>query len=503
MLRSMAVETATATRAVPIAAPRVSAGWMLAGITALAAVVRFATLNSQSLWYDETQTVSLVKRGLGDMLRTVPDQEITPHLYDVVAWGWTHVFGTGPVGIRSLSALLGTLTVLVVYAAARELSTERVALVAAALAAVNPMLVWYSQEARSYPLLIFLIALGLWAFARILRRPTEGNFVGWALASALALITHYFAFFAIAAEAAYLLVRGPARRMTIVALTGIGVVGLAILPVEQKQYGRHDAEVLTVGQSLGDRLVDVLKQFLLGPGGHTAFQGAELIAGGLVAVGLVLLVARARGREASGAWVAGLVTAGIAGLAIALSLGGPDYLIPRNLVVALIPAIVLVACGFGSRRAGWLGLGALGALCALSLVVLVRVAAEPRLQREDWRGAARALTPAPVSRAVVVNPAASSTISYYMPKAKTTPWGSPPVRVQEIAFLVVGEPPAVTPTTSPYFGFRLVERRQEPTYTLIRLRSDVPRVVPTVALGAANLRADAGGTLIVLQRPGG
>jgi mannosyltransferase len=495
----MAVDTATARRAIPIAAARVPHRWLLAGITALAAVVRFATVNSQSLWYDETQTVALVKLPLGDMLRTIPGQEITPHLYDVVAWGWTHLFGTGPAGIRSLSALLGTATVLVVYAAARELSTERVALVAAAVAAVNPMLVWYSQEARSYPLLILLVALAFWSFARILRRPTAGNFAGWALASGLALITHYFAFFAIVAEAAYLLVRGPARRMTMAALTGIGVVGLAILPVEQEQYGRHDAEVLTVGQPLDDRLVDVVKEFLLGPTGHFAFRGAVWLAGALVAAGLILLVVRARGQERAGAWVSGWVAAGVGGLAIAFSLLGPDYLVPRNLVVGLIPAIVVVAAGFGSRRAGWLGLGAAGALCALSLVVLVKITAEPRLQRDDWRGAAGVLTPAPVPRAVVVNPGATSTVGYYMPGAKVTPWGAPPVRVQEIAFLVVGPPAPATPA-SPVSGFRLVQRRDEPTYTLIRFRADAPRRVSTAVLGAANLRGDPPGTLILLQR---
>jgi mannosyltransferase len=488
---------ATARRTLPIAAPGVSARWLLAGIAALGAALRFSTLDSQSLWYDETLTVSLVRRPLDDMLATIPGQEVTPHLYYVVAWGWTHVLGTGPAGIRSLSALLGTATVLVVYAIARELTTERVALVAATLAAVNPMMVWYSQEARSYPLLILLIALGFWSFARAVRRPTAGNLAGWALASGLALITHYFAIFAIAAEGAYLLVRGPARRMTIVALAGIGVVGLAILPVEQEQYSRHDADALTLGLSLDDRLVDVVRQFLLGPTGHFAFRGAGWLAAALVAAGLVLLVARARGREASGAWVAGWVAAGIGGLAIALSLAGPDYLIPRNLVVGLIPALVVVAIGFGSRRAGWLGLGAAGALCVLSVVVLVKAAAEPRLQRDDWRGAAGALTPSPVPRAVVVNPGYTSAVVYYLPHARHVAWGQPPVTVQEIAFLVVGSPAPPTPAP-PAAGFVLAQRRDEPSYSLIRFRADAPRRVSTATLRAASPR-DA---LLLLQRPG-
>ena len=50
------------------------------------------------------------------MLRPIPTTESTPPLYYVLARGWAVVFGTGEVGLRSLSALLGTLTIPVVYA---------------------------------------------------------------------------------------------------------------------------------------------------------------------------------------------------------------------------------------------------------------------------------------------------------------------------------------------------------------------------------------------------
>src|SRR5690349_18679548 len=76
--------------------------------------------------------------------------------------------------------------------AARELFSKRAALIAAALVAASPDLFWYSQEARSYPVFIFLTATALYFFARALRRPSRGAFIGWAIASGLALATHYF-----------------------------------------------------------------------------------------------------------------------------------------------------------------------------------------------------------------------------------------------------------------------------------------------------------------------
>src|SRR3954452_187353 len=98
----------------------------------------------------------------------------------------------------------------------------RAGLVAALLVAVNPLLVWYSQEARAYSLFVLATALSFWLFARAHARPTMQRLVAWGLVSALALCTHYFAVFVVAAEALLLLAmrRAPLRRR----LAGVGIV---------------------------------------------------------------------------------------------------------------------------------------------------------------------------------------------------------------------------------------------------------------------------------------
>ena len=123
-------------------------------LTVLGATVRFATLDAQSFWLDELATASLLDRGFGQMLDGIRETEATPYLYYVLAWPWARVFGLGEVGLRSLSAVFGTLAVPVSYAAGAALCSRRVGVVAAALVAVSPFLVWYSQEARSYSLLV-------------------------------------------------------------------------------------------------------------------------------------------------------------------------------------------------------------------------------------------------------------------------------------------------------------------------------------------------------------
>jgi mannosyltransferase len=213
---------------------RLIASWVpVATLTAIGAAVRFTGLG-QSFWIDEVITVQLVSGPLVDMLRSLPDAESTPPLYYVLAWIWSRVAGADEVGLRSLSALFGTLTIPVCYAAARTLLSHRVGVIVAALAAVSPLLVWYSQEARAYGLFVLLGALTFLFFAQALAEASPRRLALWAGASSLMLLTHYFGIFLVTAEGSILLYRHRSRAVW--AATGAIVgVGLALLPLAAYQ----------------------------------------------------------------------------------------------------------------------------------------------------------------------------------------------------------------------------------------------------------------------------
>jgi mannosyltransferase len=212
---------------------RAGAAWALALLVALGAAMRFASLGEQSFHHDEVITAArVIPDGFIHMLREVKSSESNPPLYYVLAWSWAKAFGTSEFGLRSLSALFGLATVPIAYCIGAELSSRRTGLIAAALVAVNPMLIWYSQEARSYALLVFFCAVSLLFFVRALRTNDRRDLWLWALASALALCSHYFAFFAVGVEAAWLLValRSSWRRF-LPPLALVGVTGLALVPL--------------------------------------------------------------------------------------------------------------------------------------------------------------------------------------------------------------------------------------------------------------------------------
>ena len=147
------------------------------------------------------------------------------------------LFGDGAIALRTPSAIAGVLTVQVAWAIGGELCGRRCALLAAALVAVNPLFVWYSQEARVYALFVLTSALALLCFLRARREPTPAHMAGFAVAASLALLSHYFALFLLVPMALSLLASRSTRRATLPAIAALCAVGAALLPLVIAQGG--------------------------------------------------------------------------------------------------------------------------------------------------------------------------------------------------------------------------------------------------------------------------
>jgi mannosyltransferase len=392
--------------------------WIVAGLTVLAAALRFATLGVQSYHHDEIVTASRVLRGsFWHAMDAVGFSESAPPLYYALAWLWTQVTGTGEVGLRSVSALAGVATVPVAFMLGAQLRGPRTGIVAAALVAVNPMLVWYSQEARVYAVLILLTALSLLYFLRALEEGRRRDFVAWGIASALALATHYFAAFLLAAEALWLLRRwGKQAVPGLSILTAVGLL-LAPLVIHQASFG-HAEWIGNYG--LGHRLWETGFTFMVGETGDIIANPERPLLGvvpcllAVAALALVLLRGERRERRCAGIAVALAGVTVAVPLAIGLLEPSKDYVLARNLIPALVPLLVAVAVGFTLRRARRSGTILAAALVAYSLGFSVWASLSPALQRPDWDPVSSALGESTTPRAIVTWTLGAASLRYYL-----------------------------------------------------------------------------------------
>lgn len=368
--------------------------WGIAAITVAGAALRLPTLDVQSYWLDESVTVNLLRKGFGGMLGAIPDSESTPPAYYVIAWVWTRLAGTGEVGLRSLSALFGIAAIPIAGAAAAKLVSRGAGLVTAILIGANPLLVWYSQEARAYALLVLLSSLSLLLFANLRESFDTRTSWSWAIVCSLALATHYFAVFLVAGEAVLLLRDRDLRRRFVPALTAVGIASTLLFQLVLLQRGNPDD---LGGRSLSVRMVQLPKQYLIGfDAPHE--NALALSAAALILIGLLSFGRMSDSRERRGT----LSTAGVGAVAVVLplvlALGGEDHISSRNMLGAMIPWTILVATGFAASRFRVL---LLSTISALFVYVLVETAVTPAYQRSDWRGATAALGEATVARAIV------------------------------------------------------------------------------------------------------
>jgi mannosyltransferase len=496
-----------------LADPAVAA---VVALTVLGAVLRLYRLGHQGFWFDEGNTALLVHFSPGRMLGLIPQTESTPPLYYCVAWAWARVFGYGEAGLRSLSALAGVALIPVVYGAGARLISRRAGVIGAALAACSPVLIWYSQEARSYQLLALLTSLSVLAFAHARSGPTPRALAAWVIASAAALATHYYAALVVVPEALWLLwvhrrLRPVQIAFGVVALCGLGLIPLA---VGQQSSGRAN---WIAHAPFGRRLGQVIPQFVAGFDGpaHGVFQWVAIV---VVLSALVLLATRSEPGPRRGAMLAGGIA--LAGLLIGLALVavGFDDLLTRNLLAIWTPAALLVAGGLAVPRPRFVGVALTVALCLIGVVTAVGVAVDRDFERPDWRVVAGALGDHPPAggRAILVQHYRDLLpLSLYEPGLRFWPSGSANA-VRELDVVSFTSPPSAgfcwwgsacnlwpsrVQASYPIAGFHAVSERRILQFTIVRMVSSAPvRLTPSVVAHALTNTRFANDELLI-QRP--
>jgi mannosyltransferase len=475
-----------------VARTRSRAFWIVTGLVALGAALRFATLGVQSYHHDEIVTASRVLRvGFGHAMDAVGFSESAPPLYYALAWMWTQVTGTGPWGLRSLSAVAGVATIPIVFLIGRELRGSRSGFLAAALVAVNPMLIWYSQEARAYALLAFFCAVSLLYCVRALRvgetgaddgRGDKRDFVLWGIFSALALATHYFAVFPLAAEVILLLRRR--GRATFAGLWIVALTALALAPlvIHQMSYGHAE----WIGKfTLGHRLWETAATFVIGETGDI-IGGPErptlaFVPVAIATAAFVLLAIRGEREEKRAAavpLVVGALTIGVP-LLLAVTAASKDFVLARNLLPALVPLLLLVAIGLTVEKARRLGAVLAAVLIAYSLVFSIRVNFDEELQRPDWQAVAEHLGEPEAPRATVLWVLGEAPLRYYLSTGAIQLKASEGYGwlVREIDFVSDGRAPA-PPQRLLGRGFREVSGEEVGRLFIRRYRLDRPGLAP-------------------------
>ncbi len=359
-------------------------------ILLLGAALRLLWLGEKSLWLDEAFSLWVANRPWGELWGRLMTLDQHPPGYYALLRVWTGWAGQSEIGLRSLSALAGVITLPVLYATARRWLTGPVAAISLLLLALSPFHIAYAQEARMYGWLGLAGAVAMWALAALWRENWPDLRRGWGwwtlliLAEVGALWLHNSALLLPVALTLAALILQASPRPWLVSQGMVGLLWLPWLPGFLAQ-ARSVADgfwippptAQTVAESFATFGVGFLPYWLPG----RLLWAMPVVA--LAVWGAVTLLRQIESRRVGLALLA-LLLAPILGQ-LAASLVRPIYG-DRTMIWAGLPFLILAAQGWVSLRQKRVRFAAAGVVLALIALALPNYYVDS--PKEQWRDAA-------------------------------------------------------------------------------------------------------------------
>jgi mannosyltransferase len=207
-------------------------GVFLLVLLAVSAALRVQAIDA-ALWADEGISQGIGSKSLSGVLEAL-HKDGSPPLYYLLLHVWLRAFGDGETALHALSLVFALACVPAALWAGWIMFGRRAGLIAATLAAFNPYLSAYAQEARMYTLVSFLGIVASATFVQAFVRRDRRAVPAFGVALALLAYTHNWGLFFAAAAAGVLALiarRAPDRRQLVRdGLLAFGGAALLYLP---------------------------------------------------------------------------------------------------------------------------------------------------------------------------------------------------------------------------------------------------------------------------------
>ena len=393
-------------------------GYRLFYLFAAALFIRLLFLN-QSFWLDEAITANVVKNlSYQQIITEFSPNDFHPPFFYLVSKAWSSLFGVSEISLRMISVLASLFAGYLLYLTVKARYNSKIAYYAAFFFLFNPLILYYSQEARMYMLTAFFLSLVLAAY-----QFRNGKWmVAGILGTAGALATFYGSIFFLVVLGCYALYERRKDVLLWFIPTGV-VTGVLLVPLLQQQLANAGivlSQISGWSQVLGTvtlhNLILIPMKFLIG---RISFEPKALYYACvtvLFAVASVLFTlpwltekgkltqkSSARLMKEDGIWYALIL--GTLVLATVVSFVYPMLQYFRFLYL-ILPLAVIYALGGAKHHL--LRYTFAGCCMLFSIIYIVL----PQFHREDWK---HILVSVPVAQPVFIIREVSDPLLYYYP----------------------------------------------------------------------------------------
>ena len=141
---------------------------ILLSTLALSLILRIFKLDAEDIWVDEMFSINLAHNNIFEII-TGSLKDLNPPLYYIILHYWSSLFGNGEFVTRIPSVIFGIISIYIIYKIGRLILNKEVGLISAFMLSISLFHIRYSQEARSYSLLVLLVLISNYYFFQILK----------------------------------------------------------------------------------------------------------------------------------------------------------------------------------------------------------------------------------------------------------------------------------------------------------------------------------------------
>lgn len=129
-------------------------------------------IGQNSLWYDEIYSIDVAKESIKDIIKNYIKEDVNPPLYLIILHYWMNLFGESETALRSLSAVSVSLASAIFFLFANRFFNWQAAIFSVLLFFTSNEIYYYSEEGRTYGLIILSCTLSLYTFMNFVEKPS-------------------------------------------------------------------------------------------------------------------------------------------------------------------------------------------------------------------------------------------------------------------------------------------------------------------------------------------
>ncbi|MDR0464068.1 MAG: glycosyltransferase family 39 protein [Treponema sp.] len=199
-------------------------------------ILRINGYDFHSSWYDELYSSVIASDPNKPFINTFGDPG-NPPFYFILLRVWFIIFGWTEQSGRFLSIITGTAAIIALYILIKRFANKKAAFMAVLYMSVSEYFIGFSQETRSYILVVLLAVISADRFLIIIKNQnlTIKNLTGYIIPTILLVNTHYYGILMVFASFLFFVIyltntKTLTKKKTIVFFAGNIIIALSFLP---------------------------------------------------------------------------------------------------------------------------------------------------------------------------------------------------------------------------------------------------------------------------------